>query len=90
VLAGIAQRDLDHRGWIKRIGQELPHLTHMLPRVPQLAVRYLQRQHDAAGNRQHVQLIQEIGREYRRTRVLLWACAVCGGLLGAGAVLLIR
>lgn len=90
VLAGIAQRDLDHRGWIKRIGQELPHLTHMLPRVPQLAVRYLQRQHDAAGNRQHVQLMQEIGREYRRTRVLLWACAVCGGLLSAGAVLLTR
>jgi ubiquinone biosynthesis protein len=90
VLADIAQRDLDHRGWIKRIGQELPHLAHMLPRVPQLAVRYLQHRHDAAGNRQHVQLMQEIGREYRRTRVLLWACAVCGGLLGAGAVLLIR
>ena len=90
VLAGIAQRDLDHRGWIKRIGQELPHLAHMLPRLPQLAVRYLQRQHDAAGSQQHMQLMQEIGREYRRTRVLLWACAVCGGLLGAGAVLLIR
>jgi ubiquinone biosynthesis protein len=90
VLADIAQRDLDHRGWIKRIGQELPHLAHMLPRVPQLAVRYLQHRHDAAGTRQHVQLMQDIGREYRRTRILLWACAVCGGLLGAGAVLLSR
>ncbi len=90
VLAGIAQRDLDHRGWIKRIGQELPHLAHMLPRVPQLAVRYLQRQHDTAGSRQHTQLMHEIGREYRRTRVLLWACVVCGGLLGVGAVLLTR
>ncbi|HEY1996862.1 ABC1 kinase family protein [Paraburkholderia sp.] len=91
VLAGIAQRDLDHRGWIRRIGQELPHLAHTLPRIPQLAMRYLQRQHDtAAASRQHVQLMQDLGREYRRTRGLLWACAVCGGLLGAGAVLFIR
>jgi ubiquinone biosynthesis protein len=90
VLANIAQRDVDHRGWARRIGQELPHLAHMLPRVPQLAVRYLQHRHDATGGRQRVQLLQDIGREYRRTRVLLWACAVCGGLLGAGAVLLMR
>jgi ubiquinone biosynthesis protein len=90
VLAGIAQRDVDHRGWIKRIAQELPHLAHMLPRVPQLAVRYLQRQHDAVGTRQHAHLMRELGIEYRRTRILLWACAVCGGLLGAGAVLLSR
>jgi ubiquinone biosynthesis protein len=88
VLAGIAQRDIDHRGWIKRIAQELPHLAHMLPRVPQLAVRYLQRQHDTGGTRQHAHLVRELGIEYRRTRILLWACAVCGGLLGAGAVLL--
>lgn len=90
VLAGIARRDIDHRGWIKRIALELPHLAHMLPRMPQLAVRYLQRQHDAAGARQHEQLLREIGTEYRRTRVLLWACAVCGGVLGAGAMLLTR
>jgi ubiquinone biosynthesis protein len=89
-LAGIARRDIDHRGWIKRIAQELPHLAHMLPRVPQLAVRYLQRRHDAAGARQHEQLLREISLEYRRTRLLLWACAVCGGLVGAGAVLLAR
>lgn len=89
VLAGIAQRDIDHRGWFKRISRELPHLAHMLPRVPQLAVRYLQQEHDATRTpRQHAQLLQDIGREYRRTRVLLWACAVCGGVLGAGAVLL--
>lgn len=89
VMAGIAQRDLDHRGWFKRISRELPHLAHMLPRVPQLAVRYLQHEHDAARTpRQHTQLLQDIGREYRRTRVLLWACAVCGGLLGVGAALL--
>ncbi|WP_144151271.1 ABC1 kinase family protein [Paraburkholderia sp. BCC1885] len=90
VLAGIAQRDVDHRGWIKRIAQELPHLAHMLPRVPQLAVRYLQHQHDAGGQRQQATLMRELGVEYRRTRILLWACVLCGGLLGAGAVLLTR
>ncbi|SDR26455.1 ubiquinone biosynthesis protein [Paraburkholderia fungorum] len=89
VLAGIAQRDVDHRGWIKRISRELPHLAHMLPRVPQLAVRYLQHEHDRARTpQQNARLIADIGREYRRTRTLLWACAVCGGVLGAGAVLL--
>lgn len=90
VLAGIARRDLDHRGWIKRISRELPHLAHMLPRVPQLTVRYLQHEHDRArAPRQNTQLMEELGREYRRTRVLLWACAVCGGVLGAGTVLLL-
>ncbi|MFM0403547.1 ABC1 kinase family protein [Paraburkholderia aspalathi] len=89
VLAGIAQRDMDHRGWIKRISRELPHLAHMLPRVPQLAVRYLQHEHDRARTpQQNAQLMVDISHEYRRTRVLLWACAVCGGVLGAGTVLL--
>ncbi|REE24212.1 ubiquinone biosynthesis protein [Paraburkholderia sp. BL27I4N3] len=89
VLADIARRDVDHRGWLKRISRELPHLAHMLPRVPQLAVRYLQHEHDLARTpQQSAQLMTEIGREYRRTRVLLWACAVCGGVLGAGTVLL--
>ncbi|MFL9960681.1 AarF/UbiB family protein [Paraburkholderia sediminicola] len=90
VLADIARRDVDHRGWIKRISRELPHLAHMLPRVPQLTVRYLQHEHEHARTpQQNAQLIADIGREYRRTRLLLWACAVCGGLLGAGTMLLI-
>ncbi len=88
-LANIARRDLDHRGWIKRIARELPHLAHMLPRLPQLAVRYLQHEHDRARTpQQNAQLMADIAREYRRTRVLLWACVVCGGALGAGTVLL--
>ena len=67
----------------------MPHLAHMLPRMPQLAVRYLQQEHDRARTpQQNARLVAEIGREYRRTRVLLWACAVCGGALGAGTVLL--
>ncbi|WP_421375426.1 ABC1 kinase family protein [Paraburkholderia sp. DD10] len=89
VLADIARRDVDHRGWIKRISRELPHLAHMLPRVPQLAVRYLQHEHDRARTpRQNAQLMADIGREYRRTRLLLWACVLCGAVLGAGTALL--
>lgn len=89
VLADIARRDLDHRGWIKRLSLELPHFAHMLPRLPQLAVRYLQQEHDRARTpQQNAQLLAALAREYRRTRVLLWSCAVCGGLLGAGTVLL--
>ncbi|MBB5413464.1 ubiquinone biosynthesis protein [Paraburkholderia sp. HC6.4b] len=88
VLADIARRDLDHRGWLKRLSHELPHLAHMLPRVPQLAVRYLQ-QHDRTGTpQQNAQLLADLAREYRRTRWLLWACVVCGGVLGAGMTLL--
>ncbi|PMS32594.1 ABC1 kinase family protein [Paraburkholderia rhynchosiae] len=91
VLADIARRDVDHRGWFKRISRELPHLAHMLPRVPQLAVRYLQHEHDRTRTqRQSAQLLADISREYRRTRALLWACALCGGILGAGTMLLMR
>jgi len=89
VLADIARRDVDHRGWFQRISRELPNLAHMLPRVPQLAVRYLQHEHDRARSPgQNARLLAEIGREYRRTRALLWACVLCGGVLGAGTVLL--
>ncbi len=91
VLGDIARRDIDHRGWFKRISRELPHLAHMLPRVPQLAVRYLQHEHDRARTPgQNAQLLAELGREYRRTRALLWACVLCGGMVGAGTVLLMR
>ncbi|OLL29009.1 ABC transporter [Burkholderia sp. SRS-W-2-2016] len=90
VLAGIARRDIDHRGWIKRISRELPHLAHMLPRVPQLAVRYLQQKHESGRTpQQNAQLLAELVREYRRTRWLLWGCVICGGVLGVGMMLLI-
>ncbi|MGF6603740.1 ubiquinone biosynthesis protein [Paraburkholderia sp. GAS448] len=89
-LAGIARRDLGHRGWIRRISQELPHLAHIVPRVPQLAVRYLKHQHDQTAQHQHAQLAIDLERESRRTRRLLWACAGCGAVLGLGAALLLR
>jgi ubiquinone biosynthesis protein len=88
VLADLARRDFDHRGWAKHLAQELPHLAHLVPRVPQLAIRYLQQQHSLATTRQHAQLVGEVTREYRRTRTLLWACTACGAVLGALAILL--
>src|SRR5262249_23642405 len=88
VLADLARREFDHRGWAKHLAQELPHLAHLVPRVPQLAIRYLQHQHSVATARQQAQLVGEVTREYRRTRNLLWACTICGALLGALAILL--
>lgn len=89
-LAEIARRDIDHRGWLRRLSRELPHLANIVPRMPALAARYLQQRHDRTVSRQQQQLLVDLGREYRRTRVLLWMCAVCGGLLGAWAVLVVR
>ncbi|CAH2925284.1 MAG: Ubiquinone biosynthesis monooxygenase UbiB [uncultured Paraburkholderia sp.] len=49
----------------------------MLPRVPQLAVRYLQHEHDRARTPgQNAQLLAELGREYRRTRAVVGMRAV--------------
>jgi ubiquinone biosynthesis protein len=90
-LGEIARKDLDHRGWIKRLSQELPHLAHIAPRLPQLVIRRLQQQHDRHRSQfDAAAWAQELQREYRRTRMLLWACAVCGGILGAGAAWLTR
>ena len=93
-LAGIAQRDLDHRGWIRRLSQELPHLAQIGPRVPQLVFHFLQRQAATPGVRGAVapgsraDLAGALHNEQRRTRALLVACAVCGALLGAAAILI--
>ncbi|WP_114815305.1 ABC1 kinase family protein [Paraburkholderia kururiensis] len=88
VLADIARRDLGHRGWITRLSRELPHLAHMVPRMPQLLVRYLEHEHRADRHDARLRLAAEIRREHRRTRALLWACALCGGVLGASAIVL--
>jgi ubiquinone biosynthesis protein len=86
-LAEIARKDLDHRGWLKRLSQEMPHLAHLVPRLPQLVIRRLQQRHDPhRAQFDAAAWALELQREYRRTRRLLWACAVCGALLGAGAV----
>jgi ubiquinone biosynthesis protein len=93
-LAGIAQRDLDHRGWIRRLSQELPHLAQIAPRVPQMLFHFLQHHagpqhgHGAAGapRADLVQLTEALRREHRRTRTLLIACALCGLAIGAAVI----
>lgn len=96
-LAGIAQRDLDHRGWIRRLSQELPHLAQVAPRVPQLLFHYLQAHakppgtpggHTATASHAvpSADLLAALRREHRRTRALLVACALCGAVLGAAAI----
>jgi ubiquinone biosynthesis protein len=88
-LADIASRELGHRGWLRRLSEELPHLAQIAPRVPRLLVHTLQHRIAAAtGNAAHANaaLVDALRREQRRTRALLIACAVCGGLVGAGAM----
>ncbi|WP_069261814.1 ABC1 kinase family protein [Paraburkholderia nodosa] len=92
-LADIARRDLGHQGWIRRLSQELPHLAQIAPRVPQMVFRFLEHQakggHGPAAGQaaQQAALLDAWRREHRRTRALLLACAVCGGLIGVTAVL---
>jgi ubiquinone biosynthesis protein len=89
-LEEIARRELGHHGWLRRLSEELPHLAQIAPRVPRLLVHALQKQ-IATGSPQttHTQaaLIDALRSEQRRTRALLIACALCGGLVGAGAMI---
>jgi len=95
-LAGIAQRDLDHRGWLRRLSQELPHLAQISPRVPQLVFHFLQHHAAVPGVRgtvagsPHADLVGALHSEQRRTRALLIACALCGAVLGAAAILVLH
>jgi ubiquinone biosynthesis protein len=89
-LKGLAREDVGHRGWIKRLARELPHLAAM-PRLPTLFVQRLQHAYDSARDRQEsATWAAALHREQRLTRRLLWACALGGALLGAGAVWLVR
>lgn len=95
-LAGIAQRDLDHRGWFRRLSEELPHLAQIGPRVPQLVFHYLQHHaatpglHGGAAPGPRADLVGALRSEQRRTRALLVACALCGAVLGAAAILVLH
>lgn len=101
-LADIARRDIGHHGWIGRISQELPHLAQIAPRVPQMLFRYFEHhaqvtrgqvaRNPAAAGAAHASatqaaLVETWRREHRRTRILLVACALCGGLIGVTAML---
>ncbi|RDU96310.1 ABC1 kinase family protein [Trinickia dinghuensis] len=89
-LKALAREDIGHRGWIKRLSRELPHLAAM-PRLPTLVAQRLQHMYDGTHERHEAAVwLAELRHEQRRTRRLLWACAVGGALLGAGAVWLGR
>lgn len=85
VLKGLAREDVGHRGWLKRLSRELPHLA-MMPRVPTLLVQRVQHWHDARVQRDSLVWLSQLSREQKTTRRLLWACAVCGALLGVAAI----
>lgn len=87
-LKALVREDLGHRGWIKRLARELPHLASM-PRLPTLVVQRLQHAYEAHERHDSVAWIDALRREQRRTRRLLWTCAVGGALLGAGAIWLV-
>lgn len=88
-LKALAREDLGHRGWIKRLSRELPHLA-MMPRLPTLAVQRLQHWHDAHVQRDSMAWLAQLREERRITQRLLWSCVLTGVLLGASAVWLMR
>lgn len=88
-LEALAREDIGHRGWIKRLARELPHLAAM-PRVPNLIVRRLQHWYGTHERQESAHWLAELRQEQRLTRRLLWACALGGALLGVGAIWLGR
>lgn len=90
-LEDIARHELGHHGWLSRLAEELPHLAQVAPRMPRLLVHTLQHRIAAAPavrpTRARTTLIDALRREQRRTRALLVACALCGGLVGASAMI---
>lgn len=88
-LKALAREDAGHRGWIKRLSRELPHLATM-PRLPTLLAQRLQHWHEHHERRDSVAWLVQLRREQILTRRLLWACALGGMLLGAGAIWLGR
>lgn len=84
-LKALAREDVGHRGWIKRLARELPHLA-VMPRLPTLVMQRLQHAYDVHERRDSIAWAAELRSEQRRTRRLLWTCAVGGALLGASAI----
>jgi ubiquinone biosynthesis protein len=89
-LADIARRELGRHGWLRRLSEELPHLAQIAPRMPRLIVQTLQHGLPLPAARTtpaQAALIDALRREQRRTRVLMIACALCGGFIGASAMI---
>ena len=88
-LKALAREDIGHRGWIKRLSREMPHLAAM-PRVPNLIVRRLLHMYGTHERQESAHWLAELRHEQRLTRRLLWACALGGALIGVGAIWLGR
>ncbi|HEV3105835.1 MAG TPA: AarF/UbiB family protein, partial [Trinickia sp.] len=89
-FAALARQDVDHRGWIKRLSRELPHLASIVPRLPLLIAHRLHEGHARREAFDATAWRREWRDEERRTRWMLWMCAIGGALVGALAVLLTR
>lgn len=88
-LKALAREDIGHRGWIKRLAREMPHLA-AIPRVPNLIVRRLLHAYSPHERQESAHWLAELRHEQRLTRRLLWACALGGALIGVGAIWLGR
>ena len=89
-FAELARKDLDHRGWIKRLSHELPHLAPIVPRLPLLFLKRLYWLHQRRDSFDAAALLRDLRLEQQRTRRLLWACVIVGTLLGAAMTWLAR
>lgn len=82
-LATLARKDSDHRGWLKRLSRELPHLAPIMPRLPRMLAHRLQRMEPHSETAASAAWLERLRREQRRTRRLLWICTGLGAVLGA-------
>ena len=81
-LARLARKDSDHRGWLKRLSRELPHLAPIVPRLPLMLAHRLQRIEQRGVPASSMVWLEALRDEQQRTRRLLWLCAGAGALLG--------
>ncbi|MFZ9407857.1 MAG: ubiquinone biosynthesis regulatory protein kinase UbiB [Burkholderiaceae bacterium] len=68
------------RGLVDRLGQEAGQWAQLLPSVPRLAHKALQRAAEPSATPEWMPLMQQLVAEQRRTRRVLWAGAVLAGL----------
>jgi ubiquinone biosynthesis protein len=68
------------RGFVDRLGQEAGQWAQLLPLVPRLAHKALQRAAEPPGTPEWMPLMQQLLKEQRRTRRVLWAGAALAAL----------
>ena len=82
-LCALARKDADHRGWLKRLSRELPHLAPIVPRLPLMLAHRLQHMQPRSEATASAAWLERLRSEQRRTRRLLWVCAGLGVAIGA-------